>query len=81
MKNSSEKKVTKVLIEVAPYMNLSWQMLITIGIFIFIGWYIDNRFGTKPIFILVFSFLGIALAFYNFFRTVNELGKRGKKDK
>lgn len=81
MKNSSQKKASKIFIEVAPYMNLSWQMLITIGIFIFIGWYMDNKFGTKPIFILIFAFLGIALAFYNFFRTVNELGKRGKKDK
>ncbi len=80
-KNKEEKNKNRIFIEVAPYMNLSWQMLITIGLFILLGWWLDGKFETKPILILVCAFLGIALAFYNFFRTISELDKREKGKK
>ncbi len=80
-KDKEEKNKNKIFIEVAPYMNLSWQMLITIGLFILLGWWLDGKFETKPILILTFAFLGIALAFYNFFRTISELEKKEKGKK
>ncbi len=80
-KDKEEKNKNRIFIEVAPYMNLSWQMLITIGLFILLGWWLDGKFETKPILILVGAFLGIALAFYNFFRTISELEKKEKGKK
>ena len=54
--NKEEKNKNRIFIEVAPYMNLSWQMLITIGLFILLGWWLDGKFETKPILILVVLF-------------------------
>jgi len=76
--NESPRK-SNIIVSVAPYMNLSWTMLITIGLFILLGWWLDGQFDAKPVFIIIFAFLGIALALYNFIRTVNELGKKEKK--
>ncbi|MCL1843603.1 MAG: AtpZ/AtpI family protein [Defluviitaleaceae bacterium] len=42
-------------------LGLSAVSCVVIGIFI--GWFLDGRFGTEPLFIMIFSILGCLSAF------------------
>lgn len=75
-KNRQSKRIFK---ELAPYMNLGLQMALTITLCSLLGWWLDSKFDTKPILILVFSFLGVIIGMYSFFKTVFDLEKKKKK--
>ena len=48
------------------YSNMAFQMAITIGLFVFVGYELDKYFALKqPICTIVFSLLGVALALYS----------------
>ncbi len=55
--------------EVAPYLNLGWQLAITILVMVAIGWLLDKWLGTQPVFLIIFSFLGCAVALFDFIRS------------
>ena len=40
------------------------------------GYWLDRRFGTRPVFLLVGAALGIGAGLYHFFKVVAELGTR-----
>jgi F0F1-type ATP synthase assembly protein I len=65
--------------ELAPYMNLGMQILIPILLGALGGWWMDKKFETIPIFILVFTILGVIIGMYSFFRTISELEKKKKR--
>jgi F0F1-type ATP synthase assembly protein I len=50
--------------------GLGMQMLIVIGVFIIIGFYIDKTFNSKPLWTLIFSFLGTSAGFYQFVKSL-----------
>lgn len=52
------------------YLGLGFELAATVTIMFFIGVWLDGKFNTKPILTVVFSFLGVASALYNFIRTV-----------
>lgn len=58
----------KIIKELAPYMTLGIDFALTIGLFALLGYWIDSKNATSPLWILIFSFLGIIVAFYKFFR-------------
>jgi F0F1-type ATP synthase assembly protein I len=58
---------------IAPFLNLGLQMAFTILAFVLLGWWLDGKFDKSPLFILIFSFVGIFGAFYNFFKTVSKI--------
>ncbi|MCA9406985.1 MAG: AtpZ/AtpI family protein [Candidatus Omnitrophica bacterium] len=62
------------------YSGLGIQLAATIVIFFFIGYWLDGVFDTKPILMLIFTFLGFGGAFYNFFLTIQELSKKEKEE-
>jgi F0F1-type ATP synthase assembly protein I len=61
------------------YSGLGVQLAATIVIFFFIGYWLDGVFDTKPILMLIFTFLGFGGAFYNFFLTIQDLSKKEKE--
>ena len=76
-----DKKYNKnIFNSLAPYLNLGFQLTLTVLMGVGIGWWLDNKFNTKPILILVFSLVFIAAGMYNFIRTVSELGNREEKE-
>lgn len=77
-KNQKEDSYSKITKELGPFLNLGLQLAITIVLFCFIGMWIDKHYSTTPIWLIVFSFLGIALGFYNFFRTINKYSNKKK---
>ena len=64
---------------IAPYLNLGIQMAGTIGVCVALGWWIDEKYALSPIFTLIFTFLGIFAAFYNFFKAVSSNSKNKMK--
>jgi F0F1-type ATP synthase assembly protein I len=47
------------------------QMAITIGLFVWLGWWLDKRNGWMPWGTVGCGILGIAIGFYQFFREVS----------
>ena len=58
-----------------PYIGASTSLVLSVGLFAAIGWWVDRKVGTeKPWFLLLGALLGMTGGFISFFRTV--LGKR-----
>jgi F0F1-type ATP synthase assembly protein I len=68
-----------IIKELAPYMNLGMQILIPILLGALGGWWMDKKFETMPVFILIFTILGVVTGMYSFFKTISELEKRKKR--
>jgi len=64
--------------EVAPYTGLGIQLAATIGGMTWLGWWLDEKFETKPWLLIAFAMFGGFAGIFNFIKTVIELGK--KKD-
>jgi len=71
-KNKSQSK-DEIFKSISPFLNIGLQMAITILVFVLLGWWLDGKFDKSPLFILIFSFVGIFGAFYNFFRTISKI--------
>ncbi len=54
------------------------QLVVSIFIGLAFGVYLDNKFGTTPIFIFIFLLFGIAAGFINLFRVSK--GYKNKND-
>jgi len=61
----------------ANYLSLAFQMGILIFFGAFGGLKLDQKIGTSPLFIILFSFIAIALSMYNIIR--KETYKHQKK--
>lgn len=77
-KNRKDSDYNSVMRELAPYMNLGIQMLIPILLGALGGYYLDKEYDSAPVWTLILAFLGIAIGFYTFFKTV--LGEEKKKN-
>ena len=61
-------------------LNLGWVFVATMVVTVFGGLWLDKRFGTAPLFILLGVFLGFALCGYSFYVTLRKLnGERPAK--
>ena len=45
------------------------------------GYWLDRRFGTRPVFLLVGAALGVGTGLYHFFKVVAELDTRNSDSK
>ncbi len=64
--------------QVGPYLSIGVEFTASILICLGAGWWIDKRFGTAPVLMLVGAFFGMAAGFYNLYRTVTGLSKKGR---
>ena len=56
--------------------RLTIEMIAAIGVSGFIGWWIDKVFDTKPLFMIVLLFLGMAAGVMNAVRTAGTLSQK-----
>ena len=78
---SKSEKRKKILDEIGLYTDVGIRFAVTIIIFLFLGYWIDNRFGSKPVFIVLFVFLGASAGFYNLYRVLmTRLKKNNEKE-
>lgn len=66
----------KLFQEFAPYLNMGWQLVVTILITTLVGIFLDRHFETKPLFTIIFAFLGCAAAIYDFIRNALKSSKK-----
>ena len=57
------------------FLNIPFQMGIIIGIGVFLGQYLDDKFQTDPIFIIVLSLTSIGISLYNIMRQLKYIQK------
>lgn len=72
MKNKDEKEDgrSNFAINYGPYLGLGLQLAVTVIVMVFLGIWLDDKFGTKPWMTVIFSFLGIATSLYSFLKSV-----------
>jgi len=80
---NNQKKVIEGYKKIGPYLGLGTQLAATVILMVLIGYWLDKKFGTSPLWIVLFSILGMFLAIYNFIISVLKLSKKEKgcKDK
>ncbi|HSD62670.1 MAG TPA: AtpZ/AtpI family protein [Ignavibacteriaceae bacterium] len=72
MKNKDENEDgrSNFAVNYGPYLGLGLQLAVTVVVMVFLGIWLDDKFGTNPWLTVIFSFLGIAAALYNFLKSV-----------
>ena len=73
MQNKEKKEIYK---SVSPFLNFGLQMAITIVVFVFVGWWLDTKFDTSPLWILILTFIGIFGSLYSFIKKVIDIDKK-----
>ncbi|MCL2204378.1 MAG: AtpZ/AtpI family protein [Defluviitaleaceae bacterium] len=63
MPKLSKEERKKILRAASLLTQLAIGTIACIGLAVFFGLFLDNRFGTSPLFTLVFVFIGIIAAF------------------
>ena len=59
--------------------RMSIELVVGICIGLGLGWLIDTQMGTKPLFMLVLMFLGLAAAIFNVVRISKDMQRRMEK--
>lgn len=72
---NSNKKEKGILDNVVKVSTIAWTIVANIAIGVFLGQWVDNRFGTQPIFIVLFSILGIIASILFLFNLSKNLKK------
>ncbi|MBM4159731.1 MAG: AtpZ/AtpI family protein [Ignavibacteria bacterium] len=62
----------------APYLTLGFQLAAAVVAFFLVGWWLDTRFETAPLFELIGVVLGTIGGMTKFFRSVSKLTKEKK---
>ncbi len=66
----------KILHQLGPLMNIGIELVAIMGIMGLIGWYIDDSFGTSPVWLVVFLVVGAIGGMYRFIRTALKAGRQ-----
>lgn len=61
----------RVLREAAPYLGLGTSLAVTVLLGVGLGYWADQKLGTRPWLVLLGAVLGLVLALYQFFKTVS----------
>jgi F0F1-type ATP synthase assembly protein I len=60
----------QVVRDLAPYLGIGTSLAVTVLLGLGVGYGLDARFGTQPLFLLLGGVIGLGLALYQFFKTV-----------
>jgi ATP synthase protein I len=75
------QKYSESLRKIAPYLNIGGVFAGCLVIGVFLGHWLDGKWGTKPWLLLAGALLGMVSGFYHFFKTVLQLDKNSTKKK
>lgn len=79
-RGGSARDWTNALREAAPLLSLGTTLAVTVAAVLGLGYWLDARLGTQPWFLLAGGCLGVALALYQFIRTVTRDSKDRRSD-
>jgi F0F1-type ATP synthase assembly protein I len=66
--------------ELGPFLTLGLQLAIAVVVFLFLGRWLDQKFGTTPWLTLAGAAIGIAGGLIKFLRTALRLGKDADRE-
>lgn len=66
-KGVNPKKSRSPLRDLASFSQIGVTMAVSVVVGVFLGKYLDSLFGTKPLFLLIFSLLGVGAAIKTLF--------------
>ena len=72
--DSKKKKKVSDFKNFGAFFKTGIELVSPIIVALVIGFFFDNYFGTKPIFLLIFLFFGFAAGIMNVYRSVKNLG-------
>ncbi len=70
----------RALREAAPLLGLGTTLAVTVLAGLGAGYWLDERFSTRPVLLILGGVLGVGAAMYNFFKSVAGL-TRTKRDR
>ena len=73
--SSQLKDATSSFQKAAPYINIAYMLIASILIVGALGWWLDDRFATRPVLSVVGILCGLFLGFYNLYKMVQKMGK------
>ena len=73
---STRSPLSRTYRELAPYLGLGIQFVISLVIFILLGYWLDKKLESSPLYILIGVFLGLFSGFFNLFRVVSRMDKK-----
>lgn len=59
--------------------RMSIELVVGICVGLGLGWLVDSQMGTKPLFLLIFMFLGLAAGIFNVVRLSKDVQRRMDK--
>jgi F0F1-type ATP synthase assembly protein I len=62
--------LARALKEAGPYLSIGTALAATVLLGVGAGYWVDRRWGTKPVFLLIGGTLGVFTALFQFFKTV-----------
>ncbi len=80
IENQSSEKISQSFRNVGPYLRLGTQLAAAIILMFFLGRWLDEKFNSTPLMILICSFIGGFAGIYNFIHTVLQLNQKKKND-
>jgi len=73
---SDETPRTSSFASAGAYAGLGFQFVLAILLFLYAGSWVDSKFGTKPLFLIIGTFVGAAAGFYSIIRKLSADQKR-----
>lgn len=67
--------------QVGPYLGLGAELVAPVLFCMGVGWWLDGRFETAPVLMLIGAFVGVGVGFWSFFRTVMRLQGKAQDPK
>lgn len=64
-----------------PYIDAAWQLAGSMVVLTLGGVWLDRKFGTSPLWVLVGALLGIGVGMYSFLRRVMHLAEQDRKQR
>ncbi len=65
--------------EISPLLGIGAQLAAAMVLMVFLGNWLDERFGKQPLFVILCSAIGLSAGIYNLIRTVNDYEKKKKE--
>ncbi len=81
MKKAEPKSKTEIFSELGPYLGLGVQLAATIVVMVYLGDWLDAKYGTAPRYTLICAIFGIFAGMYNLIKIVLGLEKKNKLKK
>lgn len=65
----------------ASYAGVGAQFVISILLFLYLGKWLDGKFGTDPLLLIVGVFVGAAVGIFNMYRMMTAAQRNARKEK